>query len=184
MKISSTTLTLLLVFVFQNCFSQNEVFKNYETQLQQLGVAMDLPTEGRGEFLKPLKKSFVPHLFRVKMKKENLEIWVNVRPYDSLNVVTQIPHMEAGRIAANAGSNDEDAVTTVLRLGDDFAKETFGADWGREFYFRPKKQISERAHCRFISLYKEEVGQINVLFFFDEKTKGLDSYYDMFRFEK
>ena len=72
MKISSTTLTLLLVFVFQNCFSQNEVFKNYETQLQQLGVAMDLPTEGRGEFLKPLKKSFVPHLFRVKMKKENL----------------------------------------------------------------------------------------------------------------
>lgn len=183
MKKTSKVLTFLLVFVLQICSSQTVGFKAYETQLQNFAVVMDQPTEGRGKFLEPLKKSIVPHLFRVQIKKENLEIWVNVRPYDSLNIVTQIPNLEAGRIAANAGSNDE-AVTTVLRLSDDFAERTFGADWGREFYFKPKKQISERENCRFVSLYKEGIGQINVLFFFDEKTNGLDFYYDMFRFEK
>lgn len=176
--------SLLMVFFFQNCFSQNVDFEKYSTQLNELGIVMDQPTEGRGKFLEPFKKSIVPHLFSVKFKNEDLEVWVNVKPFDSLNISTQMPHLEAGRIATNSATNDEEAVTTVLRLSDEFAAQTFGADWGREFYFQPKKQISERENCRLLSLYKEGVGQMNLLFFFDEKTKGLEYYYDMFRFEK
>lgn len=175
--------TFLLVFVFQIGFSQNEQFENYSVQLQQLGIVMVQPTEGKGRFLEPFKESIVPHIFRVNFKKEDLEIWVNVKPFDSLNIATQMPHLEAGRIAINTATNNEEAVTTVLRLSDDFALKTFGADWGREFYFQPKKQISERENCRLLSLYKDGIGQMNVFFFFDEKTRGLEHYYDMFRFE-
>ena len=176
--------TFLLVSFFQICFSQNVDFENYASQLQKLSIAMDQPTEGKGKFLEPYKKSIVPHLFRIKFKKENLEVWVSVKPFDSLNISTQMPHLEAGRIATNAATNDDEAVTTVLKLSDDFAEKTFGADWGREFYFQPKKQISERVHCRLLSLYKEGIGQLNIFFFFDKKTRGLEHYYDMIRFEK
>ncbi len=166
-------------------FTQNIDFEKCATELEKFGVQMDKPTEGNGDFLKPFKNDFAPHRFRVKFRNEDLEIWVLVKPYDSLNPSTQMPHLEAGRTAMNVAINqsEEEAVTTVLKLSDEFAQETFGADWGREFYFKPKKQLSDKENCRLLSLYKEGAGQIQILFFFDKKTKGLEFYYDMFRFE-
>lgn len=176
---------IFLLFVFKTGYAQDVNFENCAATLEKLNIEMDQPTEGKGKFLKPLKNDMVPHEFRVKFKNEDLEIWIAVKPYDSLKTASQMPHIEAGRIAINATTNDdeEETVTTVLKLSDEYARETFGADWGREFYFKPKKQLIDKENCRLLSLYKEEIGQLNILFFFDKKTKGLEYYYDMFRFE-
>ena len=175
----------LFVCFLKTGFSQDVNFENLANGLRKVGIQMDQPTEGRGKFLNPIKNDIVPHNFRIKLKNEDLEIWVIVKSYDSLNLTTQMPHLEAGRIAMNTATNEseEETVTTVLKLSDEYALETFGADWGREFYFKPKRQLTDKENCRLLSLYKEGTGQIQVLFFFDKKTKGREFYYDMFRFE-
>ena len=179
---------LFIAIVFLSFFkignAQEISFESCVSTLEKVNIEIDQPTEGKGRFLNPFENDIVPHEFRVKFKDEDLEIWISVTAYDSLSPATQMPHLQAGRIAINTATNesDEETVTTVLKLGDDYAKETFGADWGREFYFKPKKQLSDKENCRLLSLYKEEIGQIQVLFFFNKKTKGLEFYYDMFRF--
>lgn len=175
--------SLVFIFLLKIGIAQSVDFETFSQFLMNLGIESAEPTEGRAKFFQPKKVSFLGEQFRINLKKEDIEIWVAFSAYDSSDLSTQMPNFRCRTIAINAAVNDEAAVTTVLKLSAEYLEETFGADWGRELYFKPKKSLSERQHCRLISIYKKEVGHLNVFFFFDEKSDGLDTFYEMFRFK-
>lgn len=170
---------LLLV---QISFAQSLDFQTFSQALEAFGIEADQPTEARAKYFIPKKQTVLKEDFRINLKKERMEIWVAFRPADTSNYATQMPNVYCRTTAVNAATNAEGTVTTVLRLSDAYLREIYGADWGRELYFRPKKKISEREHCRLISIYKSEVGHLNVFCFFDEKSKSVDAFSELFRF--
>ena len=176
--------SFLFLFFLQIGIAQSLDFETFRQSLDAFGIETDEPTEGRAKFFQVKKQTFLKENFRINLKKENIEIWVAFHPTDTSNLSTQMPNIFCRTTAVNAATNDEEAVTTVLKLSDEYLKETFGAEWGRELFFRPKTQLSERQHCRLISIYKEEVGHLNVFCFFDEKSKNLDAFSEMFWFKK
>lgn len=176
--------SFLFLFLLQIGVAQSLDFETFQQSLNDFGIETDEPTEGRAKFFQPKKQTLLKENFRVNLKKENIEIWVAFHPTDTADLSTQMPNLFCRTTAVNAATNNEEAVTTVLKLSDEYLEETFGAEWGRELFFQPKKQFSERQHCRLISIYKEEVGHLNVFCFFDEKSKNLDAFAEMFRFEK
>jgi len=175
--------SLIFLFFLKIGTAQVIDFEVFSQSLSDFGIESAEPTEGRAKFLRTRETSFLGEQFRINLKKEDIEIRVAFSPVDSSNISTQMPNIRCRTIAVNAAVNDEEAVTTVLKLSDEYLEETFGADWGRELYFQPKKTLSERQHCRLVSIYKKEVGHLNVFFFFDEKSDGLDAFYEMFRFK-
>ena len=180
---SSLVVRLLMALVFSSSLAAQSLdFSTLQSELLSQNIEMDEPTEGRAKFFAPLKKSFLKHDLRVHLPKGEMEIWVAFSPYDSLNYATQIPEITSKGLAVTAATHEEASVTTVLKLGATFAKKTFHADWGKEYYFRPKREVSERDHCRMLSLYREGRGQLTVFFFFDEKNESLESFYELFRF--
>lgn len=171
-----------LLFCSIGVTAQKLDFPTLQSELLSQNIEMDEPTEGRAKFFAPLKESTLKHDLRVHLPKGEMEIWVAFSSYDSLNLATQIPEIRSKGLAVTAATHEEASVTTVLKLGSAFAKKTFNAEWGKEYYFRPKREVSDRGHCRMLSLYREGIGQLTVFFFFDEKNESLESFYELFRF--
>lgn len=175
--------TFIFIFLLKIGTAQSVDFETLSQNLAKLGIESAEPTEGRAKFFQPKESSFLGEQFQINLKKEDIEVWVAFSPYDSSNISTQMPNIRCQTISVNAAVNDDKSVTTVLKLNEEYLEETFGADWGRELYFKPKKSLSNRQHCRLVSIYKQEIGHLNVFFFFDEKSDGLDAFYEMFRFK-
>lgn len=174
--------SMALFLISSGLIAQKLDFPTLQSKLLSQNIEMDEPTEGRAKFFAPLKESLLKHDLRVYLPKGEMEIWVAFSPYDSRNYATQIPEITSKGLAVTAATHEEASVTTVLKLGAAFAEKTFHADWGKEYYFRPKREVSERDHCRMLSLYREGRGQLTVFFFFDEKNESLESFYELFRF--
>lgn len=149
--------------------------KNYDLQLST-------PTENRFKEIRQLQNDYLPFVYGMQSAKADIDIFLSFQAYDSLNQATANPAIETTRLMTNAATNKEEALITVLDLGTKYVQEIFGADWGKEIYFKPKKGLSGKEHCRMVSVYKEGAGLLTLFFFFDEKTRYLDSFYNWIRF--
>ncbi|MEZ4949426.1 MAG: hypothetical protein R2769_00410 [Saprospiraceae bacterium] len=145
-------------------------------------LELTYPTENSFSEIPQITNEYLPFVFGMKSKKQDIEIYILYQNYNPENPATQNPQVETSRITANAATNHEESVITVLELGKEYVKESFGADWGREIYFHPKKGLSGKENCRLVTVYKEGIGQLSIFFFFNEKTAYLDSFYNWVRF--
>ncbi|MCB0661197.1 MAG: hypothetical protein KDC24_00545 [Saprospiraceae bacterium] len=141
------------------------------------------PTENRFKSIRQLPTAYLPFIYGMHSEKAGLEIYVAFQPYDSRNPATAKPQIETTRLMTNAATNREDAVITVLDLSKSYVRKIFGADWGKEIYFQPKASISGKAHCRMVSIFKDEVGLLTLFFFFNEKNNSLEDFYSWIRFD-
>lgn len=146
-------------------------------------LSLSTPTENRFVEIRQIENEFVPFIYAMRSGKAHVDMYVSFSPFDSLHPATANPHIETTRLMTNAATNNEGTLITVLDLGSEYVKENFGADWGKEIYFRPRESISAREHCRMVSVYKNGRGLLTLFFFFDEKTNYLDSYYNWIRFD-
>jgi hypothetical protein len=145
-------------------------------------LELTYPTENSFSEISQISNEYLPFVFGMKSKKQDIEIYILYQNFDLQNPATQNPQVETTRITANAATNHEESVITVLELGKEYVKESFGAEWGREIYFHPKKGLTDKENCRLVTVYKEGYGQLSIFFFFNEKTAYLDSFYNWVRF--
>jgi hypothetical protein len=180
---------LKFIFLLLTLGTTNGIFAQgfaFSPDLLSLAKKFDLqlstPTENRFKEIRQLQNNYLPYVYGMQSAIADLDIYVSFQAYDSLNQATSNPAIETTRLMTNAAINKEDALITVLDLGKTYVQETFGADWGKEIYFKPKKGLSDKEHCRMVSIFKEDTGLLTLFFFFDEKTHYLDSYYNWIRF--
>jgi len=62
-------------------------------------------------------------------------------------------------------------------------EDLYHADWGMMHFFKPKAGFSRYEHCKMLTLYKEEVGTIFVLYLFDNvRNEALEKRKAIFTF--
>jgi len=76
--------------------------------------------------------------------------------------------------ASHFATNDTTAVIAAHRIDDLHVRETYGADWGRIYYFQPKQGIEDYKECQLVALHKEGHGTFYVLYFFDEFSNDVE----------
>ncbi len=132
----------------------------------------------------PLNTAFQKYDFAIASRREDVEIRYLITPYDSTNVLFDLPHVEASRLSLHLATNEEDIAITVLSLEKFELQEKFNADWGAVFYFKPKKNFSEYAHCKMLCLNAAGKGMAFVFFLFDEPSRELEYRFEAVRFRE
>ena len=117
----------------------------------------------------------------VYSKAEKLEVRLSLLPEDERDPYYQRPHLRAGTLVMNLGSNDEDAVTAVHSL-DDEEMAVLNADWARLYTFRPKRGYSPRANAQLLATYKVGRGLAYTVLLFDKTPDALEGRQLLLRF--
>ena len=114
-------------------------------------------------------------------KKERLEIRVFLYPEkDSAPFIP--PAIQATRLCLHLATNDENALITEHNIEENTFYQYANADWGRKYFFQPKKLLSRYQHAELIALYKEDKGTAFLLYLFDQPPPNLSSRYYLLQF--
>lgn len=177
---------LLGILLGTGLFAQRtERTEQFTADLDRMGLAVIEPLDenfrARGNFDNPTQNFH----YRVQSKYDDVEYRFYLIPYDDHRPQTQMPHVETGRIMMNVATNegDEEEMIVQRNLDADELQAT-GAEWGAEFYLRPKRTFTERYEfCRLVSLYREGRGTVLMFVLFnDPGNRELDRSYDWLRF--
>ncbi len=76
--------------------------------------------------------------------------------------------------ASHFASNEVTSHVAVHALDSLHVQNLYGADWGRVYYFEPKKQLSKWAQCQMVALEKQRKGIFYVLYFFDDISEDVE----------
>lgn len=106
-------------------------------------------------------------------KDEKLEMRFHLRPERPNDPLAGMPHLRIHTLAANLGSNDEDAVTTVHSFGEE-ELAAVNADWARMYTFRPKRSYSDYRHAQLVALYREGRGLAYTILLFDKTPPSIE----------
>lgn len=165
---------LLLPFGRPTLYAQVPMPEGLAPQLDAVGAELLFPVDAGYKWfdLEP-SAPFQPCTFGIFSRKEKLEIRYLMEPYDTTNPEADFPHFWATRQVINLASNDEDDLITAHSLPDSMLT-AFNANWGKLFFFHPKKSFSSRTNCQFLALFREGKGLAGLFFLFDEPSEALD----------
>lgn len=104
----------------------------------------------------------------VRSNRDKLEMRYHFIPWSDTSSASQFPNIQSARAALQCASNEEDSYVAVFSLDSAFVRETYQADWGHEFIFRPKQAFSPAKYCKLLALYKHQVGLALLFFLFDD----------------
>lgn len=146
---------------------------SFQLRLDQMGADIIRPLESDYRPTTAEETAFFPAEYILYSRREKLEIRYHLVPEAEMGPMAGMPHVFTARLVANAGSNDDDAFTSVHRfLGEDF--KTFGADWAKLYTFRPKLSLSDHQNAQLVALYREGVGMLYALLLFDKAPDTLE----------
>ncbi|MEL7163750.1 MAG: hypothetical protein AAFN92_23530 [Bacteroidota bacterium] len=153
----------------------------FSTLLDSLDVRVNHPLGGDFKLLPNRENDYLEDQLTVYGKEEKLEVRFHLEPENDRSLYYQMPHVLAGLLAANLGSNEADAVTAVHSFGEE-EMIVFNADWAQMYTFRPKRSYSTKAQAQLIALYKEGRGGWRTPYCCSTKLrgrwKGASCYYD------
>lgn len=143
-------------------------------QFEAAGVELLFPVDAGYKWFILDASVSQPCPYGMYSRQEHLEIRYLLEPYDTLlNPEADFPHFWAMRQVINLASNDEEDLITAHSLSDSMLS-AFKADWGKLFFFHPKKSFSPRENCQFLALFREGKGAVGLFFLFDEPTAVLE----------
>lgn len=143
------------------------------TWLDSLDVRLYQPFDVAYKVMSPSDNGYLEDHARFYSKEEKLEVRMHFRPETLHDPYAGMPHLRAGHLVMNLGSNDEDAVTAIHSFGDE-EMMVFNADWARLFTFRPKQSYSERQRAQLVALYREGRGMVYLILLFDRPPGTLE----------
>jgi len=80
-------------------------------------------------------------------------------------------------------TNENDSEIRGIRLAES-ELQSYRADWGTRFRFRPKRGFSPRKQAELIALYREGRGMAFTILLFDEMNEEVERRAGMFRFRE
>ncbi|MTB49609.1 hypothetical protein [Lewinella sp. W8] len=166
-------LTLFLLLTTLAVWGQLPTSPELTTFLDSLDVRLYQPFDVAYKAQAPTDNDYLEDHARFYSREEKLEIRLHFRAEDARDPYYGMPHLRAGHLVMNLGSNDEDAVTSVHSFGEE-EMMVFNADWARLFTFRPKRSYSERSQAQLIALYREGRGMVYLVLLFDRPPGNLE----------
>ncbi len=140
---------------------------------ERMGVKIIQPLAGTFRLEEIEENDYLEDRLRVYSKAEKLEMRFAFRAVPAGDIYAGMPHLLAGTLAANLGSNDEDAVTSIHSFGEE-ELSVFNADWAAMYTFRPKRSYSERANAQLVAIYRGDRGMAYTVLLFDKAPGTLD----------
>ncbi|NJC25980.1 hypothetical protein [Neolewinella antarctica] len=144
----------------------------FEQILDSFDVRVNHPDEQSWKVLNPHDNDYLSEQQRLYSKPDKLEVRFTILAEDSAAAFFQYPHIQAGHLAMNLASNEEDALTTVLSL-DEEEMTALNADWARVYLFRPKRGFADRRQAQLVASYKEGRGMLYTVLLFDRPPADL-----------
>ncbi|MBK6903587.1 MAG: hypothetical protein IPH04_12495 [Saprospirales bacterium] len=155
-----------------------ELSEDFQTKLRFMRAEILLPLDSDYRMRSQRPDEFQPFDLGMESRKEKMEIRYLAYPQLDDYWAANYPHILAARTAAHTASNAEDSYMTQLSLGKKELK-AFNADWGVEYVYSPKSQVTAHRYGKLLVLYKEGRGALLIFFFFDDPdNEAIDSRYE------
>ena len=170
-------LSYFLFFLFTTpTIAQLEYPPQFAELLEATDLMLSHPLENQYKKTRIQKNDLFNYHYAIKKKKGDLEIRYAIQSWASKSEeVNAVPHITSMNLVSTLASNSEDALISYHILSDADLKEKYNADWGLVAYFRPKKNFSEKKHCKMLSLFSEGKGIVSVFYLFDEVSEELEN---------
>lgn len=174
-------MSIILLLFALSLNAQVKVSDSFKQILDTFHVEFLSPVEGKYKALKPEKNDLFTADFRIRSRKEKIEILYYFEP-DTANFQL-FPQVSTTRMVLHLATNNQDALISSLDLPEKQLKEGFNADWGKVSIFRPKESFSYYEYCKLLTLYKVDRGIMYILFLFDEPSLQLDQRFQAIIFQ-
>ncbi|WP_235294177.1 hypothetical protein [Portibacter lacus] len=155
------------LFVFYVNGQRDLGIESIESQLDEMNLAFDMPTENAFKFSKLRKSEFFEYDTRIRARSNEMEVLIALHPDGKDSLTTLFPHLEFQRLLANLSPNDDEQNIMVVGWRAQKLKER-NADWGAEAYFKPRKDISNFPYLKLIGFYREGQGMVVMAYCFDK----------------
>ena len=155
----------------------------FAAKLDRMQLELIEPLDGDYQQKRAFENTVQRFDYRVRSKYDDLDVRFLLLPYDERRPRTTMPHIETGRIVMNLAVNEDEEVVAQRELSKEVLAQT-GADWGMEFYLRPKRAFTENfVFTRVVSLHREGRGTVlQFVLFNDPGNRALDRTFDWLRF--
>lgn len=105
------------------------------------------------------------------VRRAKLECHVRLEPEPADGPKAGLPHLRVMPLLTHLASNEEESVIA----GHEVDRQSSGADWAMDFFFKPKDYLSSYRNARMQVRYKNDAGFVYILTFFDEPSMALDN---------
>lgn len=180
----SLLLPTLLLLSPRTAHSQIKMQEEFVELLEQAGIEFIEPVEARYKKALINKSPFQPYHFAIRSRKEGIEIRYIIRPYKPDPPSADVPHVEAYRLVMHLASNEQDYLIAGREVAPEALSGFFNADWGMQYFFRPKPGFAGWNHCELLALHKDGRGTAFVLFLFDEPSRELGNRFYALQFRE
>ncbi|MCB9285845.1 MAG: hypothetical protein H6560_00905 [Lewinellaceae bacterium] len=174
----------ILILLTAKATGQARVDEHFRQLLKQAGVEFLEPVEARYKPAHVKKNPFQNYDYAIRSRKEGIEIRYLIRPYRQDSPVADAPHVEAARLVMHLATNDQDFLIAGREVAPEALSGFFNADWGMQYFFRPKTGFADWKHCELLALHKDGQGTAFVLFLFDEPSRELGNRFYALRFRE
>ena len=174
-----------LVFLFFSTltFAQRiDLDDSFTEKLEAAGLEFLAPLDAGYKDIALWRNPYQSFDFAIRSRREKLEIRYLIEPWRAGDRSFLAPHVKATRLLLHLATNDQDMVMTGLDVEPAVLHEQFNADWGKVFFFQPKRGFSHAPNCKMLALFREGKGMAYVLFLFDEPGPELDFRFEALRF--
>ena len=152
--------------------------------LGQAGIEFIEPVEANYKRVPAWKNPIQSYDYAIRSRKEGIEIRYLIRPYELGAPASGAPHVEASRLAMHLATNDQDYLVAGREVAPEVLSEFFNADWGMQYFFRPKPGFADWNHCELLALHKDGQATAFVFFLFDEPSPELGNRFYALRFRE
>ncbi len=149
--------------------------------LDSLDIRVNHPLESDFRLLANAANDYLESQLTLHSKREKLELRFHLAPERPDHPFAGRPHLQAGHLALNLGSNEEDAVTAVHSF-DTEEMAVYNADWARMYTFRPKRSYSAFRQAQLVAIYRVGRGMAYTILLFDEAPNTLEGRQVALRF--
>ena len=164
------------------------------TLLAQVKMSLafqQLLSNSQMEFFEPLEQkykrsstrgsSLLKPSFAIRSKKNRLEIKYLILSDSEESGIP--PHVASLGMATHLATNDPNTDIAVHQMDPEILSDLYQAQWGSEFYFRPKKTVSQKQHCKMTAIYVEGKALAYILYFFNTPDDELENQKYTLRFK-
>lgn len=152
--------------------------------LEKAGIEFIEPVEARYKRAEVRKNPLLSCDFAIRSRREGIDIRYLIRPYETGFPTADVPHVAASRLVAHLATNDPEYLIAGRAVEPEALSGFFNADWGMQYFFRPKPGFAGWNHCELLALHKDGAGTAFVLFLFDEPSRELGNRFYALRFRE
>ncbi|MCB0707704.1 MAG: hypothetical protein KDC34_20455 [Saprospiraceae bacterium] len=163
------TSILFWILTVPCAFAQSVEFPApFDEKLAIAGLEISQPLDAAYQTEPVYDNPYQQYDFAIHSKLEGMEIRYFVLPYNESDTLSMSPDVLCLRASTSVAVNEDEGIVSMLGITKRELRETFGADWGILYFFKPKQDFGAYQHCRMLALYKDGIGSVLVFFLFDD----------------